>query len=205
MPVQTLALILWTAEPAHWWAASDWWLVIMAAITASVICWQSWETRKAAQASKDGVELVLSKERARLTVKSWRHLWYQSGAIYEQLTAPGIDIQIKNWGPTHAFNVRFLLAYATTEFNIPVVIPEMKEIAQRETTVPGDSDRHIIITLELKDREMICIVGGTIHVHVAGMVTYTDVFGKDHKTAFRYLYVGDQCATHGHSDENLED
>jgi hypothetical protein len=50
-----LMLALWADQPVHWWSDSNWWVVIIAAITAAVIGWQSWETRKAAQASRDNV------------------------------------------------------------------------------------------------------------------------------------------------------
>lgn len=44
-------------ERFHWWSDTNVWLVIIAAITGSFICWQSWETHKSAEATRKSVEL----------------------------------------------------------------------------------------------------------------------------------------------------
>lgn len=36
-------------SPPHWWLSPEWWVVIVAAVTGGFICWQSFETRSAAQ------------------------------------------------------------------------------------------------------------------------------------------------------------
>lgn len=46
-------------ERSHWWSTSEWWLVIIAGLTGCVIGWQSWETRKSANASKDAASAAL--------------------------------------------------------------------------------------------------------------------------------------------------
>jgi hypothetical protein len=65
-------------DAPDWYAAlerPDWWLVIVAALTGAVICWQSIETRKAAKACKEAAQAallnaqaVINAERAWLTV-----------------------------------------------------------------------------------------------------------------------------------------
>lgn len=198
-----LALATWANQPAHWWVESDWWLVGIGAVTATVICWQSWETRKAAQASKASVAMVLSKERARLTIKVWRHLWQQSGAIGERLVAPAVEFQVMNWGPTHAFNLRFLLSYIATGSDLPATLPEMEEIPLRETTLVGGKDRHIAKRLELQN--IGDIIQGRSFVQLGGKLMYNDVFGEARVTTFRYIFAQGKYTTHGSDDENLED
>lgn len=197
-----LVLAAWANQPVHWWIESDWWLVGIGAVTAAVICWQSWETRKAAQASKASVAMVLSKERARLTIKVWRHLWRQSGAIGEHLVAPAVEFQVMNWGPTHAFNLRLLLSYIATESDLPTTLPEMEEIPLRETTLVGGKDRHIAKGLELKN--IGGIIQGRMSVQLGGKLTYDDVFGESRVTTFRYILAQDKHTRHGSPDENLE-
>jgi hypothetical protein len=48
-----------TVERPHWWSIPDWWLVIVASITGGFICWQSIETRKAAQGAKENAVVAL--------------------------------------------------------------------------------------------------------------------------------------------------
>jgi hypothetical protein len=60
----------------EWIGNSNWWLVIIGALTGGVIGWQSWETRKAAQGAKDSakaalaqIRLMKDKERARIRIE----------------------------------------------------------------------------------------------------------------------------------------
>jgi peptidoglycan/LPS O-acetylase OafA/YrhL len=52
--IAVLATAVLTAHATKWYEKSDWWLVIVAAFTGCVICWQSYETRRAANAQADG-------------------------------------------------------------------------------------------------------------------------------------------------------
>jgi len=66
-------------DPPKWYTAlerPDWWLVLAAFSTLGVVCWQSIETRKAAQGAKDNaiaaltqIEFLKSKERAQLRIE----------------------------------------------------------------------------------------------------------------------------------------
>lgn len=63
------ASVLWF----HWWSDSQWWLTIIAAVTAGVVCWQAVETRravgagtKAADAALINAQAVINAERAKL-------------------------------------------------------------------------------------------------------------------------------------------
>jgi hypothetical protein len=61
MILQTLSpsnLVLLVEGPSRWWIEPEWWLLAVGVITALVIGWQSWETRKAAQATRASVEEV---------------------------------------------------------------------------------------------------------------------------------------------------
>jgi hypothetical protein len=60
-----------------WNEPSQWIFVIITGITAGFICWQSWETRKAAQASQKSVkaaerstDILVSSERAWVSIKT---------------------------------------------------------------------------------------------------------------------------------------
>jgi hypothetical protein len=51
----------WIDQQSPLWAKSDWWLVAIGVITAGVICWQSWETKRAAQATRTAAEASLNQ------------------------------------------------------------------------------------------------------------------------------------------------
>lgn len=51
-------------EVPHWYQSSEWILVIVGMVTALVIGWQSYETRRAAQAAKINAEALVNSERA---------------------------------------------------------------------------------------------------------------------------------------------
>lgn len=118
-----------TVERSHWWFKSEWWLVIIAAATGGVIGWQSWETRKASQAtqaSADGVEkqsllikrqadamdeqtkTTRNKERARLSICGLSEPEFQPAGSFlsDKATVPVVIlIYVVNDGETTAFNV----------------------------------------------------------------------------------------------------
>src|SRR5580692_7231107 len=64
-------------DPAiPWYKIPEWWLCILGVPTLGFVGWQSWETRKAAQATRDNaaaalsqVEFMKSKERAQLRIE----------------------------------------------------------------------------------------------------------------------------------------
>jgi hypothetical protein len=51
-------------QPSHWYSSPEWVLVFIGGGTAFVIGWQSWETRKAAQASSKSAVAFVTAERA---------------------------------------------------------------------------------------------------------------------------------------------
>ncbi len=46
-------------------------LVLVGFLTAGFICWQSWETRRAAKAARDNLEFLINKERATIFVEPY--------------------------------------------------------------------------------------------------------------------------------------
>jgi hypothetical protein len=175
----------------RWYASSDWWLVVVGALTASVICWQSLETRRAAQASRDSITLVLSKERARLAIRVWRNLWLnQRDTIGERLIAPAVEFSVTNFGPTHAFNVRLFVSYLLTESDAPVSLPGLEEISMLSTMKANEKDVRPSFRPNVGDGlgNLGALVAGTKFLQLGGKLTYTDVFGEERETCFRFIH-----------------
>ena len=47
----------------HWYTSSEWWLVIIAAITAAFICWQARETAKATRAMESNTTVFIESQK----------------------------------------------------------------------------------------------------------------------------------------------
>lgn len=52
------AVVYLQEQPPHWYESPEWVLVIVGAATAGVICWQSWETKRAADAAAESMKAV---------------------------------------------------------------------------------------------------------------------------------------------------
>ena len=116
-------------ERPHWWAIPDWWLVIVAGITGAFICWQSWEIRKSAEASRDQVEIsrkaFVSQFRPRVPVRVVR-LTEQDGAL-------NVEIWLTNTGDSPAHITR---SDITVGWEVPA---ELKKKVVASSTFPPAS------------------------------------------------------------------
>src|SRR5216684_728302 len=74
----------------------EWLLVIAAFLTLGVIAWQAWETRRSVQAGLKNVELLISKDRARLQIIAGEVPVIGNTEI-------AIRCYLNNVGPTMAF------------------------------------------------------------------------------------------------------
>ena len=84
-------------RPAVWWRDSNWWLVAIAGITGGFICWQSWETRRAADISE---RVLISDHRPKVRVRevNVRIPGEEPGSA----DVCGFKLTILNAGGTHA-------------------------------------------------------------------------------------------------------
>ncbi len=60
------------AEPWYWYTPfkrSDWWLVVVAAVTGGLIFWQAWETKNSVREVRRGIDVSKMKERAKIIIR----------------------------------------------------------------------------------------------------------------------------------------
>jgi hypothetical protein len=181
------------ANPPDWYTAlerPDWWLVIVATITAGVICWQSIETRKAAQGAKENAEAALSqirmtmeKERARIGVDL---VDLKLDVVPDQHSAVEVGWSVTLYGQTDAF-IHDSQCFAEVEGqNLPhhirpawgemVGLPSVLSCDRRNVkgNVMGHPPRpYPFDYASLSDR----LVSGDQVVICVGFVEYSDVFG----------------------------
>jgi hypothetical protein len=169
----------------------DWWLVIVATLTAAVICWQSIETRRAAKGALLNAQALITAERPWLVAyftKSQEETIPESGHLR-------FNWEVKNVGRTPA---RLTFAAGRVVFNIDAVpLPDMPDYGESDyyfterTLVPGGTFRYLSHWYEWKDgryrqlyqtddvKAVDLLIG-------FGCVKYRDTFGsgKEYVTCF---------------------
>ena len=172
-----------------WYAAlkrPEWLSLIVATIGIGFIGWQSWETRIAAQATKDNLFIYMSKERARLVVDI-KTLDYSKNTV---------DFVVTIHGPTAAFvqNTYSVTSVAPESW---VNEPELGEAVTWPITAlpaiigPNDVPIECYSLLDISDgRDILLeeIRSGRLFVVIRGVIKYKDVFDKEHETTFRYMW-----------------
>lgn len=107
-----------TPDSPRWYAPlekSEWWLVLLGFMTLGFVGWQAFETRKAAEATKDSVnaaygsmqfaqaqwDLARNKERARIEIKTVDGLKVEH--VGEEIWNLQSSIRIRNLGSSRAY------------------------------------------------------------------------------------------------------
>ncbi len=175
----------------RWYAAlhsSEWWVVIIAAITASVVCWQSWETRKSAAAALLNAQAVINSERPWIV------------AVLEAVKGPmgGFNVRVKNKGRTPAMILSAHLGCVVVK-NVAALPKEapggVGSLLENRIVTPDETvwvvwfdDRTLrnILKTALPDA-----IEGT-QIFVFGRIVYVDLLnapsGSQHETRWMYLY-----------------
>ena len=172
-----------TAQETKWYKKSDWWLVIIAAFTGGVICWQSWETRKAAKAALLNAKALVDSERPWLIAEVLKNS--KNPLIYE--------IQITNFGRTPARFIRgnAIYVFATQpgslpvppNYSSPIILPKNLIIAPNKAfTIPhGYNIPHLLSLGGGADKTLV----------IYGQVSYEDTIipGVEHEVAWCFGYI----------------
>ncbi len=180
----------------------EWLTVIIATFALLVIGWQSWETRKAAEASQKSVEtaaqnieLYISKERARLRIEM-KPLAFPSQADPAYNT---VDFNVAIYGPTDAFVTESLCVAYFYPWQV-IDNPDLANLAMlpihsltsviRANSPPIECYAFLNIDASsTNDNVTIAeIKAKRLAVGIRGFIKYRDVFGRDRETAFRYVW-----------------
>jgi len=178
---------------------SDWWLVIIAALTGIAIAYQAREMKRAtaemeksARAAADNIELFVSKERARLLVTiKYDDQFFQFDRITKleplDLVYEVVKLEIAQHGPTKAFNVSGKAKVFLCDSKVQTAEPEPMDLPPiiEGGATPVVDAVHIPISTE---DELDAIKNERLFVHLFGEVAYEDIFGRPHRTPFRYIW-----------------
>ncbi|HEV7217920.1 MAG TPA: hypothetical protein VGN39_03515 [Terriglobales bacterium] len=178
-------------HPRKWPAAleePEWWLVILGFPTLIFLWIQALQTKRAAMATLQGTNALISKERARIKIgvndTSVQIGQYSSATCW-----------LENYGSTPAFinefRARFVLA---SETNV------MPDYAQCRVALYAESlqektksTKSVLIPLEANDPmtpdTAMSIRNGKSFLHFYGFVTYRDVFDRNRRTNIHLLWT----------------
>jgi hypothetical protein len=194
-----------TANAPKWYAAfedADGMLVIVGILTCLVICWQSWETRKAAKgaqlaadASFAQIELMKNKERARLIIEPI-HIGVEIES--EKKWALRVSIEVSNMGESKAFNVYGCGSLWVQDFSaLPTPKMFLPWIGDRTTHIFLQGEKQTVEIdsqlIELPMNEFKAgITNATLAVFLQGFVKY-ETMGFTYRIDYgrRWWYHGD--------------
>ncbi len=184
--------------------------VMVALCTLQTIARQTKATEDSVKAMQDSVNIVLSKERARIELTLKSHLWKKSSSDIwpDTRSAPAITFRVRNVGPTHAFNMRFVVGYDITSTDDPVSLNSPDEIPTTGSIFKADAkDWHPVVHLAINSSQLSGLLNGTQFMQVIAKVSYVDVFGEERETRLRMICKQingrDQWLENGSPDENM--
>jgi hypothetical protein len=180
-----------TAQETKWYVKSDWWLVIIAAFTGSVICWQSWQTRKAAEATRDSVKIQEVEFRQWVQVEDWE-IDTSPPKYYSNILNPGAA-QPKSV----SLNITFAVTNQTPRpLTILLIETELQLmswpswrcfIVDEKRKLPPQGKFGVMISLNLSGDEVDRFWANDHFVSVIVNVTYDNALGQKSDWSFPFL------------------
>lgn len=214
----TYALFLWISSAilavGQDRADSEWWLVGTGILTAAFIAWQSYETRKSAQATQLNVEAVIFAERPWLLIPMGQEFSDIDRPILIT-RLPGTvarsfcTFRLKNYGrsPARVIEQKLRLVIGGTENDLPSADPYQPHDAVREdytfaqdVTTPIQATIYPDGMVSSKEFEDV-FQKKTRAVWLCGYIKYTDTFAR----AVSPIYETRFCFRWNHEFTNLMD
>ena len=188
---------------------AQWILIVITGVTAGFICWQAWETRKAAQATQRSAETVggqteilrqsvsaanaqirmmKDKERARLRVVFPPKKPELPSSDISIFTT--VKISVFNDGQTWAFNVTGWGSMGVAEAKKAILSKSRSVISLpkviRKASPDDAMESEFYQTLSSEDTD--AVESGGAYFFAYGEIRYEDVFGEPHCTPFRFCW-----------------
>jgi hypothetical protein len=189
------------SSPPHWYTSSEWWLVIVAALTAGFIGWQSRETARAAKATQ------LAAESAEKSANAWMNgerAWifsevhdmkrtYIASSPIPVLTS--FQFHFTNHGKTPGRILRSCVNLETiTSIEALPLEPMYRAIQDAGPfQTPITTGQFHTVFAELSDHfgndKRLLVSEGELMLCWYGFTEYIDIFDRPHETRFCYKYT----------------
>ncbi len=146
-----------------------------------------------ADAAREGVELAISKERARLKIVVEK-AGPQSQLPGGQAAFNGAVCSLMNYGLTTAFVSDFRGRFCRSDTqDVPAEYARCRQLMYGESIQPASSSSQVLVPLEpspaLADKELLQIRSGKSFLHFYGFVKHRDVFDRDWKTTIHLRWT----------------
>ena len=182
-----------SSSPDRWYTSlkhPDWWVVIIAGITGIFVCWQSWETRKAANAARRQSEIASDTAKRQLRA----YLCIDQSLV--KLTDDGCmegQLNLRNAGQTPAYKVRCWYRPIFREFPLAGTVERPPSDLFIATGVIPPQNHQILIAKRIPPQGPIlaAVETGEAAYYIYGEAAYQDIFGDSHTLKFRLLFKGD--------------
>jgi len=174
----------WWYELIAWPEGIQNWAIVA---TGLLIAWQSYETRKSAQAARDSIDL--SRDTAKRQLRAYMCI----GKVRLNVTPDKqlkAQIHIENSGQSPAYEVRTWALPVIREHPLNAPLDPPKVDALKGVSVIGPKGEQIMVTKPLK-----VIQWGPLHtahhaIYVHGECAYRDIFGDGYILKFRLIVGG---------------
>lgn len=189
----------------------DWLIVYITALYSLIAACTLWVIkrqadtmeRQAADATKSATDAALlaegtlatmreqnraarEKERARIVVRIVPDELPITQALWR------VKLQVRNIGPTRAFDIWLYVKFEFTSSPVPPTIPQTRMLTHLPR-IRAEKWRHVFSGPsswedEWNEARMQDVAAGKMFLHLRGTVDYQDIFGESHVTPFRYLW-----------------
>jgi hypothetical protein len=185
------------ADQPKWHARPDWWLVGIALVTGCIICWQSWETRKAAEAALKQANHMVASERAWILVdigepesddhapdfmgRFWiRPVIRNSGKTIAKITKIRAVIRLNGSGERLPYVPEYPLGqgFDSDKWNL---------YGMNLVLAPDAPTQPFKLVLSSDEFEQVKTGQRFLYVH--GFIDYSDFLDEQRRTAFCYYYA----------------
>jgi hypothetical protein len=175
-------------EPRKWYKRSEWWLVIIAALTGLAIAVQVREMTRATKAMQVSVDAMKKKERAKLTVAV-----DSRGVDFSDVSSNlgEITFEVTHYGSTHAFNVRAAANALLSPSLDPPPMSDAFGVFIPNAIKSGSQTFASSVGFIRRQPQLDQIQDEQLFLHFFGKITYDDVFDEQHETTFRYFWKVD--------------
>jgi hypothetical protein len=180
------------SETPHWYQSPEWVLVIVGIVTCFVIGWQSWATSRAAKATemaakatKESVELIIRKERAKISVQT--DVFITQPVVMGGAQETFVTFKIYNFGLTKAIITSVEIGATVESSPEPNSLLDARVPTRLPPTMPPDAAwncQATILPRQLDASDFQSVAGGGLFVRFFGSIKYRDVFDIERETAF---------------------
>jgi hypothetical protein len=149
---------------------------------------------KSADAANRGVEIVISKERARIRIELGE---LRISTMDDKFWLGLVDVKVSNLGAMKAFPSNTQQAFFLSDSSDPQTTGFFGRLIENSVILPDQSvDKTPFCIFKVTAETIKQLNEQTVFMHVYGAIHYTDVFG-DYVTPFRYIWQPTYAAITG--------